>query len=61
MIDKSNFRACTCKQFGGKKHTDIEKKNTDLIVWIYSVKCMLFDAKRSIKVELQPGGQKKVR
>ena len=32
MIDKSNFRACTCKQFGGKKHTDIEKKNTDLIV-----------------------------
>ena len=49
MIDKSNFRACTCKQFGGKKHTDIEKKNTDLI------------AKRSIKVELQQGGQKKVR
>ena len=61
MIDKSNFRACTCKQFGGKKHTDIEKKNTDLIVWIYSGKCMLIVAKRSIKVELQQGGQKKVR
>ena len=59
MIDKSNFRACTCKQFGGKKHTDIEKKNTDLIVWIYSGKCMLIVAKRSIKVELQQGGQKK--
>ena len=56
MIDKSNFRACTCKQFGGKKHTDIEKKNTDLIVWIYSGKCMLIVAKRSIKVELQQGG-----
>ena len=44
-----------------KKHTDIEKKNTDLMVWIYSGKCMLIVAKRSIKVELQQGGQKKVR
>ena len=62
MIDKSNFRACTCKQFGGKKaYRYRKKKNTDLIVWIYSGKCMLIVAKRSIKVELQQGGQKKVR
>ena len=32
MIDKSNFRACTCKQFGDIKAYRYKKKNTDFIV-----------------------------
>ena len=61
MIDKSNFRACICKQFGDIKVYRYKKKNTDLIVLIYSGKCMWIEANRSIKVALQQGGQKKVR
>ena len=43
MIDKSNFRACTCKQFGGKKAYRYRKKEYGFdsvkLFWKMNVNC----------------------